>query len=100
MSPRRTQALHQVGHGQHLGTILLVDFQPCHLAGQGFAVSKPSGGVDQCASDRCGSAHARVTSMVRLLSPVLAGGTGHTTLPTSTTPGGLKPRAATANYLG
>jgi hypothetical protein len=52
MSPRRTKAVHEVGHRHHLSTIVLVGFECSDLGGERSFVAKPGCSVDERSADR------------------------------------------------
>ena len=58
MSPRRTEALHEISHGEHLRPISLVGVESGNLGGQGLFVTKPPGRFDKCCTNRLRAAHA------------------------------------------
>ncbi len=58
MSPRRTEALHEVGHRKHLGTVIFIGLESGDLCGQGTLVVEPGRGFDECGTDRFGACHA------------------------------------------
>jgi len=58
MSPRRTEALHEVGYRQHLRTVIVIGFERGDLRGQGPLVMKSGGSADECGTDRFGTGHA------------------------------------------
>ena len=51
-SPRRTKALHEIGHRQHFGTVVVVGFETSDLGGERPLVAKPGCSLDECATDR------------------------------------------------
>ncbi len=51
MSPRRTQALHEVGHGEHLGPVDFVGFERRHLGSQRLSVLAARRSLNQCRPD-------------------------------------------------
>jgi len=64
MSPRRTEALHEVGHRQHLGTIVVVGLQGGHLGGELPLVVEPRCSLDQCGTDCLGAGHTGCLELV------------------------------------
>jgi len=59
MSPRRTEALHEFGHRQHLYTIVVVGFESGDLGSKSPLVVEPGRSLDECGADRFGTGHAR-----------------------------------------
>lgn len=59
MSPRRTEALHEVGDRQHLGPVFLVGFQGGNLDSECLLVVETSRRVHQRRAYRFRAGHAR-----------------------------------------
>ena len=58
MSPRRTELLHELCDGEHLGTVGFVRLQHGHFLCQDLPALEPIGSLDQRRPDGPGSAHA------------------------------------------
>lgn len=59
MSPRRTEALHELGYRQHLRTIIVIGFERGNLCGEFPLVVEPSRGLYKGRPDRFGGSHTR-----------------------------------------
>ena len=57
MSPRRTEALHEVGHRQHLRPIVGVGFKGGDLGGERLLVMEPGCSLHKSRPDRLGASH-------------------------------------------
>jgi hypothetical protein len=55
---RRTEALHEFGHCQHLSTIVVVGFESGDLGSKSPLVVEPGCSLDECGADRFGAGHA------------------------------------------
>jgi hypothetical protein len=55
MSPRRTQALHELGHRHHFGPVGIVGFEGGDLGSERPLVVKPRRRLDERGTDRFGA---------------------------------------------
>lgn len=58
MSPRRTETLHEFGHGHHLSPVVFVGFEGSDLGGECPLVVEPGGSLNERSTNGVGARHA------------------------------------------